>query len=118
MNKDEMRKILLEHLETFRNWPYAQLADRVERDRRGHDCLEYIERTAPDGTQYQMEFNAFWDDKPHGDVRVMGDSSKVPQSPLWGFIPIYTPDVIECFIMSSDGRFVGEEAANPNTSPN
>ena len=47
-----MHKILSEHLAKFRTWSYAQLAERVERDRKAHDCLEHIEGTAPDGTRY------------------------------------------------------------------
>src|SRR5688572_29281066 len=108
MSKDEMRKIVSEHLATFRTWSYTQLAERVERDRQAHDCLERVEGSAPDGTRYQMEFQALWDDKPHGDVRVCGDLSAEPQRPLLAFIPIYTPDVTDSFIMSPDGKFVGE----------
>jgi hypothetical protein len=108
MSKDGMRKILSEHLAKFRTWSYAQLAERVERDRQMHDCLEVVEGTAPDGTQYQMEFQAMWDSKPHGDVRVFGDLSAVPHKPLLGFIPIYVSDVTDSFIISPDGRFVGE----------
>jgi hypothetical protein len=103
------REILLQHLAKFRSWSYAKLADRVEYDRLRHDCLEHLEGVAPDGRTYQIEFQAFWDDKPNGDVRVMGTISVDPQRPLWGFIPIYTADFVECFIMSPDGRFVGED---------
>lgn len=98
MSKDEMRAILSEHLAKFRAWSYAQLAERVERD-----CLQHIEGTASDGTRYQMEFQAFWDDKPQGDVRICGDLSAEPQRLLLGFLPIYTPDVTDSFIMSPDG---------------
>jgi len=108
MSKDEMRKILSEHLARFRAWSYAQLAERVERDRNAHNCLEHVEGVAPDGTQYYMEFQAVWDNKPLGDVRVLCDFSAQPQSPLLGFIPSYTPDVTDSFIMSPDGRFFDE----------
>ncbi len=108
MHKDEMRKILSEHLAKFRAWSYAQLVERVERDRLSHDCLEHIEATTPDGTQFQIEFNAFWDDKPHDGVRVCGSFWAEPQRPLLGFIPIYTADATDSFIMSPDGRFIGE----------
>lgn len=113
MSKDEMHKILSGHLSRFRTWSYAQLAERVEHDRHTHDCLEHLEGTAADGTEYQIEFNAFWDDKPHGDIRVSGSFWAEPQRPLLGFIPIYTADVTDSFIMSPDGRFVDE----PETSP-
>jgi hypothetical protein len=55
-----------------------------------------------------MEFQAVWDGKPHGDVRVCGDLSAEPQRQLLGFIPIYIADVTDSFIMSPDGRFVDE----------
>mgnify|MGYP006954591532 CR=1 FL=1 len=48
MSKEEMHKILSEHLATFRAWSYAQLVERVERDRQAHDCLEHVEGIAPD----------------------------------------------------------------------
>jgi len=63
---------------------------------------------APDGTKYQIEFQALWDGKPHGDVRVCGDLSAMPHKTLLGFIPVYVSDVTDSFIMSPDGRFVGE----------
>jgi hypothetical protein len=108
MSKDEMRKILSEHLATFRTWSYAQLAERVVRDRKEHDCLAHVDGTAPDGTEYQMEFQALWNDKPRGEIIVFGDLSAEPQRPLLGFIPIYTPDVTDSFIMSPDGQIVAE----------
>jgi hypothetical protein len=108
MTKEEIRKVLSEHLAKFRAWPYASLAERVVRDRKTHDCLEFIGGTASDGTRYQMEFNVFWDDKPDGAVRVCGDLSAQPQRRLLGFIPVYTPDAADSFIMSPDGRFIGE----------
>jgi hypothetical protein len=111
MSKKEMRKILSEHLAKFRAWSYAQLTERVVRDRKQHDCLEHVEGVASDGTQYQMEFQALWDHKPHGSIRVFGDFSTEPKRPLLGFIPIYTPDVTDSFIMSPDGRFVDENEA-------
>jgi len=114
MDKSEAHHILRERMAKFRTWSYAQLAERVERDRQAHDCLEHIEGTAPDGTPYQMEFQAVWDGKPQGDVRVCGDLAAEPRRPLLGFIPIYVSDVSDSFIMSTDGRFVGE---NEKTVP-
>jgi hypothetical protein len=108
MSKDEMHAILSEHLVRFRAWSYAQLAERVERDRKAGGCLDHIEGTAADGTQFQIESNAFWDDKPHGDVRVSASFSADPQKPLLGFIPIYRADMTESFIMRPDGQFVDE----------
>ena len=112
MTKDEMRAVMSEHLAKFRACSYAQLAERVERDRREHNCLEHIEGTASDGTKYQMEFQVFWDDKPLGDIRVCGDLSAEPQRPLLGFIPVFMPDVTDSFIMSPDRRFVGDDESH------
>ncbi|MEX2286123.1 MAG: hypothetical protein WD648_03475 [Planctomycetaceae bacterium] len=100
MKLDEKRSILSKHLSKFRAWSYDQLVERIDRDRREHDCLESVEGVASDGTEYQMEFNVFWDDKRGGDVRVLGDLTAEPQT--------YTSDVTDDFIMSPDGRFVGE----------
>jgi hypothetical protein len=109
MNKDEMHEILAMHLATFRSWTYASLAERVEIDNCNGDCLEHIEGIGSDATEYQLEFNAFWDDKPHGDIRVCGSLSAEPQRRLLGFLPIYTPDLTDSFIMSPDGSFVDED---------
>ena len=108
MSYDGMRTILSTHLAKFRTWSYADLAERVECDRQLHSCLEHIEDTAPDGTQYQMEFLALWDGKPHGDIRVCGDISAKPQKRFLGVLPIFISDVSDSFIRSPDGRFVGE----------
>jgi hypothetical protein len=107
MSTDEMRKILAGHMAKFRAWSHAQLAERVVCDGKTRDCLEHIEGTAPDGTEYQMEFQALWNDQPGGAVLVLGDFSTSPQRPLWGFIPIYTPDVTDSFIMSPDSGLMG-----------
>ncbi len=107
-NKDEMVAILSGHLSKFRTWSYAQLVERVERDRREHECLESIEGTTSDGTAYSIELSAFWDDQPGGGVRVCAHLSAEPQKPLWSFLPINTPDASDGFLMSPNGRFVGE----------
>jgi hypothetical protein len=108
MTKPEMQQVLSTHLAKFRNWSYAELSRAVEQTRRDHDCLEHLEETAPDGTDYQVEFNVFWNDKPNQEVRVIGSLFAEPSRPLLGFIPIYTPDVTDSFIMAPDGRFLFE----------
>jgi hypothetical protein len=109
MTKDEMLEILGVRLASYRTWAYAALAERVESDNRNGDCLDHFEGVGSDGTEYQLEFNAFWDDKPHGDIRVCGSLSAEPQKRLLGFLPIYTPDLTDSFIMSPDGSFVDED---------
>ncbi|REJ96765.1 MAG: hypothetical protein DWQ34_03275 [Planctomycetota bacterium] len=109
MTKDEMDAVVAEKLARFRQWSYDQLAERVERDRAAHDCLEYVEGVASDGTAYAIELNAMWDGKRGGDVRVCGFLSTIPLRPLFGFLPIYTSDAGDCFIMSPEGRLIDEE---------
>ena len=109
MTKDEMHEILAMCLASYRMWSYAALAERVESDNRNRDCLDHFEGVASDGTVNQLEFNSFWDDKPHGDIRVCGSLSAEPQKRLLGFLPIYTPDFTDSFIMSPDGSFVDED---------
>jgi hypothetical protein len=103
-----MQAVLTEHLAKYRAWPYSVLAERVEVDLKQHECLEHVEGQADDGTLYYLEFQAVWDDKAGGDVRVLGSLSAEPQKPLFGFLPIYCPDVTDSFIMAADGHFVGE----------
>lgn len=96
-------------LAAFRMWSYAALSAHIGREGANRDCLEHFEGTSSDGTDYQLEFNAFWDDKPHGDIRVCGSLSAEPQRQLLGFLPIYIPHLTDSFIMSPDGSFVDEE---------
>src|SRR5258708_2737205 len=105
MNNDEKVEILLEHLAKFRAWNYADLA-RAAHDGGGH--LETVEGVAADGTTYSLNFDVFGDDKPEGDVRVCGYHYGNPQKPLFGFLPISLADVADSFIMTPEGRFVGE----------
>jgi hypothetical protein len=108
MTKDEINEMLGARLASYLTWAYAALAERVLSDNRKGDCLDHFEGVGSDGTEYQFEFNAFWDDKPHGDIRVCGSLSAEPQKRLLGFLPIHTPDLTDSFIMSPDGSFLDE----------
>jgi hypothetical protein len=108
MTKEQMSAILSMRLAAFRTWAYSSLATRVENDSRNGDCLDHVEGVSLDRTPYQMEFNAFWDDRPHGDIRVSGSLSAEPQRRFLGFLPIYMPHVTDSFIMRPDGSFVDE----------
>ena len=108
MDADDKRHLLAKYLAQFRRWTYRALVAEIGRTRRNHDCLHHIEGTFEDGTKYQIEFNVFWDDKHNGDVRVMGDITTEPQRPLLGFLPVYTSDATDSFIMARDGSFVDE----------
>jgi hypothetical protein len=52
------------------------------------------------GIEYQVEIVAFWDDKPHGDLRVSGGVDDGG----WRALHPLSDD----FIMAPDGSFVGE----------
>ncbi len=108
MNADDKQLLLAEHLTQFRTWTYDALVAEIDRTRKEHDCLHHIEGVFDDGTPYQMEFNVFWDDKRGGNVRVLGDITAEPQRPLFGFLPVYTSDATDSFIMAPDGTFIDE----------
>jgi hypothetical protein len=93
MNSSEAKTILLERLERYREWPYASLVGRI-------GAVEAEEVKGPSGTTYQLEFQALWDDKPGGNVRMMG---LIDDGGLRAFLPL-CDDVIK----APDGRFVGE----------
>lgn len=107
MDTDDKQLLLAEHLAEFRNWTYDVLVLEIDRTRKAHDCLRHTEGVFDDGTEYQIEFNVFWDDKRGGNVRVCADITTAPQRPLLGFLPVYTPDATDSFIMAPDGTFVG-----------
>ena len=108
METDEKRLLLAKHLEEFRSWAYESLVAEIDRARYEHDCLQFRQGVFADGTEYNLEFNVFWDNQKEGDVRVCGDLAKIPQRTLLGFLPVFTPDVTESFIMRRDGTFVDE----------
>ena len=108
METVEKRLLLAKHLEEFRSWAYESLVAEIDRARYEHDCLQFRQGVFADGTEYNLEFNVFWDNQKEGDVRVCGDLAKIPQRPLLGFLPVFTPDVTESFIMRRDGTFVDE----------
>ena len=62
-----------------------------------------------DGTEYQMEFNVFWVDKRGGNVRVCGDITAAQQRPLFGFIPVYTSDATDSFIIAPTEHSLANE---------
>jgi hypothetical protein len=108
MDSDDKLFVLEEELDKFRNWSYASLAAEIERRRLAPDCLAHIEGVFADGTEYQMEFNVFWDGKPGSDLRVCGDLTSIYNQPLVLAGGGFMPDVSTDFIMRPDGSFVGE----------
>jgi hypothetical protein len=79
----------------LRKCSYAQLKQMVE-----GRIFKTEEAIGQSGNNYQIEIQAFWDDKPGGNIRVRGSIDDGGWSSL---LPL-TSD----FIMAADGSFVGE----------
>ncbi|MEZ6035650.1 MAG: hypothetical protein R3C17_21335 [Planctomycetaceae bacterium] len=108
MDADEKRVLLTRHLANFRTWTYADLAAAIDKTAKAHDCLRHTQGVFDDGTEYHLEFNVFWDNQRGGNIRVCADITTEPKRAMLGFIPIFTPDATDSFIMAPDGTFIGE----------
>ena len=106
-DRDTLAAILKQHLASYRKMSHSELAARLESPRH-EDHLDVIDGTAPDGTTYTIETNIFWDDRSKRHIRVMADLSTGTRGCLLGFIPVFTPDVADDFILTPDGTFIGE----------
>jgi hypothetical protein len=95
MNREIARALIDEELRSLRKLSYAELLKLV--DKASTNNVQ-----APDGKQYQIERQTFWDAKKGGNIRVM---VSVDDGGLSAFTPL-TGD----FIISPDGSFIGEHA--------
>jgi len=93
MDKVEASKILLQELNQYRSRSQAELSYLL-------DNPDTFERTARSGTVYQLEIDAFWDDEPKRELRVMGCIDDMGWSAL--------SPLCDSFIIREDGSFVGE----------
>jgi len=93
MDKREAKAVLAEFLQQFRRRSYEELRQLL-----GSQTTD--EATGPSGVKYQLEVEVFWDNKPNGNLRVLG---AVDDGGWRAFMPI-TDD----FIIAPDGRFIGE----------
>lgn len=93
MNKEEAKKIVAAELKTYRAKPYEELAKLI-------DAPICYEKVGASGPTYQIEIEAFWDDKPNGDIRIVGS---VDDGGWRAFAPL-TYD----FIKSPTGEFIDE----------
>jgi hypothetical protein len=93
MDKREAMAILDAHLARFRLRPYQELLKLL-------DGEEHLDAVGESGTVYQLEFNVFWDDKPGGNLRVMGS---IDDGGIRACCPL-TRD----FVIAPDGRLIGE----------
>ena len=96
MDKHEANQLLSEALAKYRAVSYSDLPARIG----DATCTEVI---GASGTSYQIEINWDWDDRPGGDIRVMGS---IDDGGWRAFFPL-----CDSFIMAPNGRVVGEEAS-------
>lgn len=92
MDKVEAREILSEQINKLRKIPYNELLEFQE--------PHTEELVGGSGTTYQLEVQAFWDNKPNDSLRVM---VSIDDGGWRSFVPL-TDD----FIIAPDGSFVGE----------
>ena len=104
-DRETLAAVLINHLASYRNLPHHELAARIESPRGG---LEVIGGTAPDGTPYTIETNILWDDRTRRHIRVMAALTTVTRGCLLGFIPAFSPNVTDNFIVTPEGNFLGE----------
>ena len=109
MTDDEMSALVDTYLVKYRSWPYSALVYAIEHtETRGDSPSECLERTdflMPSGESCFLEVEAFWDDKPNGDIRVMATLFIDGGVPEFGG---YRCNASDDFIMASDGSFIGE----------
>ena len=97
MNMSEARTILDAVLAAYRARLYSDLRARI-----GKPATGVI--AARSGAVYQIEVQVFWDDKPDGNIRVLGS---IDDGGLRAFVPLCAG-----FIIAPDGRFVGKPESN------
>ena len=93
MNKKEATSILVKQIEYCRELDYKELISLIEN-------IETFQVIGETGTQYQIEIQAFWDDQPNGNIRVLGS---IDDGGIRSFVPLSAD-----FIVAPDGTFIGE----------
>ena len=94
MNKTEAMQIVETELEAFRKKSYHELVDMVDSE------PTVGQKLGPTGKDYQFEIMVYWDDKPDGNIRVIGN---VDDGGWRAYFPLGTS-----FIKAPDNTFVGE----------
>lgn len=94
MNREIAYGVLHAEMNALRVQPHQKLVEMV-----GKNIYKEV-ISGEDGKPYQVEIEVMWDDKPGGNIRVVGS---VDDGGWRAFIPL-TDD----FIMAPNGEFVGE----------
>lgn len=92
MDKVEARQVLAGKIAQLRRRSYTDLLRFME--------PEGLEVAGPSGTIYQLEVQAFWDDKRSRHLRVL---ASIDDGGWRAFAPL-----CEDFIIAPDGSFIGE----------
>lgn len=104
-NLETFAAILRDHLASYRRMPHHELAARIGSPLHG---LDVIDGTTQGGTLYTIETNILWDDRSKRQIRVIASLSTGRRGCLLGFIPAFSPDVADEFILAPDGTFLGD----------
>jgi len=94
MNKQEAKEIASKQLEAYRTRPYKELSKMIKAE-----PINFQVRRLS-GVLYNIEIQAFWDDKPNGNIRVM---CSIDDGGWRSYSPMSTD-----FIKSPADEFVGE----------
>ena len=95
MDKAEARKLQADKITALRQMPYDELHTWAESGK-----VETEDVSGPSGRSYQLEIQAWWDNRKGGDVRVM---VSIDDGGWRAFKPL-----CDDFIMAPDGSFVDE----------
>ena len=93
MDTDEAQTILADSLEGYRKRGYAKLLPLLRKPETSRLITE-------NGVSYQLEFQAVWDDRKGGNLRVI---ASIDDGGLRALRPLSND-----FIVAPDGTFVGE----------
>ena len=93
MNGQDARGVLQSHLARYRGESHAALQRLL-------GAPETADVHGPSGTSYQIAVQAAWDDRPGGNLRVVGG---IDDRGWRAFAPM-----TESFVVAPDGSFVGD----------
>jgi len=94
MDTADARAVLSQELARYRAKSYSELVRQLLGKQ------DTYEVRSSSGVKYQLEIQAFWDDKPNDVLRVMGAIDD-------GGVRAYVP-MTEDFLIAPTGEFIGE----------
>ncbi len=93
MKKKEAKQIISVELEQYKAKPHSELAQMID-----EEPITGV-RSSPSGKNCQIEIQAFWDDSPDGNIRVMGS---IDDGGWKSFVPLN-----DSFIKTPLNEFIG-----------